>query len=122
MQQARLAGYRVQLVFMILANAELHVQRVRDRVMKGGHDIPADTIRRRYDVAFANLEKAVGLSEEVAIFDNSDQTGPRICVEIREGRIERNSLYGTRELDSRIASCVASALGLPVGAILLGAK
>lgn len=117
-QQARLRGYRTQLIFVALANVELHIQRVRDRVMKGGHDIPDGTIRRRYDIAFENLMKAIPLSDEIAIFGNSSQIGPEILVEIRKGLMERNSLNADAPFDRRIAACVAAGLNIPVESIL----
>lgn len=121
-QKARLAGYHTQLLFVALASADLHVQRVRDRVMKGGHDIPEDTIRRRYDVSFENLTKAVPLCDEVAIFDNSSAAGPMACIELLFGRISRNSLSRDKPLDRRIAGSVAAGLGLPLDHILPAAR
>lgn len=117
-QQARLRGYRTQLIFIALPNAELHVERVRDRVMNGGHHIPEDTIRRRYTVSFDNLVKAMPLSDEIAIFANSDKSGPATLVGIRAGRIERNFLKESNPFDRRIATCVAAGLNVPLEAIL----
>lgn len=42
------AGYLVYIIFLNLLSADLAVSRVKYRVEKGGHDIPEDTIRRRY--------------------------------------------------------------------------
>src|SRR5262245_35222782 len=42
-------GYLFRLLFLWLPSPELAMTRVRDRVRRGGHDIPEDTIRRRYD-------------------------------------------------------------------------
>lgn len=41
-------GYTFHLVFLWLPHADLALARVRERVRLGGHDVPADTIRRRY--------------------------------------------------------------------------
>ncbi len=41
-------GYESHLFFMFLPNADLAVQRVAARVRAGGHDVPEETIRRRY--------------------------------------------------------------------------
>jgi predicted ABC-type ATPase len=48
-------GYRIGLTFLWLENVELALERVRSRVSSGGHDIPEDTVRRRYDRGFENL-------------------------------------------------------------------
>ena len=42
------AGYLAYIFFLDLASAELAVSRVKYRVESGGHDIPEETIRRRY--------------------------------------------------------------------------
>lgn len=42
------AGYRLTLFFLWLPNAQLAVERVAHRVAGGGHDVPEETIRRRY--------------------------------------------------------------------------
>lgn len=44
----REAGYRVELYFLSLPSADVAVERVRQRVRQGGHDISEETIRRRF--------------------------------------------------------------------------
>lgn len=48
-------GYRVRLIFLRLPTADLAVERVRQRVRQGGHDIPEDVIRRRFVNGWANF-------------------------------------------------------------------
>ena len=42
-------GYVVSLAYLRLINVEESIARVRKRVAAGGHDIPEETIRRRFD-------------------------------------------------------------------------
>ena len=49
-KMAQEAGYTVTLLYFWLNSPELAVERVRARVSTGGHDIPEETIRRRYKV------------------------------------------------------------------------
>lgn len=44
----RRAGYLVSLVYLRLGSVKDSIARVRKRVAAGGHDIPEDTIRRRF--------------------------------------------------------------------------
>lgn len=44
----RQRGYLVSLVYLRLDSAEDAIARVRRRVAAGGHDIPEDTVRRRF--------------------------------------------------------------------------
>ena len=48
-------GYLFHLVFLWLPSAELAVARVADRVRQGGHDVPEETIRRRYTAGIQNF-------------------------------------------------------------------
>lgn len=49
-KMAQNAGYTVTLLYFWLNSPELAVERVRARVETGGHNIPEETIRRRYQV------------------------------------------------------------------------
>ena len=49
-KMAQEAGYTVTLLYFWLNSPELAIQRVRARVEAGGHNIPEETIRRRYKV------------------------------------------------------------------------
>lgn len=48
-------GYRLVLFFLWLPTPEMAVQRVRNRVRQGGHDVPEFDIRRRYAAGVLNL-------------------------------------------------------------------
>lgn len=49
MRAAKAAGFKVGLYYVALDSVETNVERVRQRVLKGGHDIPEENIRRRHD-------------------------------------------------------------------------
>jgi len=52
----RAVGYRVMLHFLALPSAEVAIARVVERVRQGGHGIPEDVIRRRFDAGRTNFE------------------------------------------------------------------
>ena len=54
---AQKKGYKVSLIYFWLNSPELAVNRVRQRVSEGGHNIPEDIIRRRYIAGINNLFK-----------------------------------------------------------------
>lgn len=47
--QAQAQGYFVTVLYFWLESADLAVARVKARVEAGGHNVPEETIRRRYD-------------------------------------------------------------------------
>jgi len=49
-RMAQDAGYSVTLLYFWLNSPELAIERVKARVETGGHNIPEETIRRRYKV------------------------------------------------------------------------
>lgn len=109
MRAAKLAGYRVELVYIILRSPELHVARVKQRVAQGGHDIPPDVIRRRYDRSLANLPSAVQLSDQVVIYDNTE---PILQTVVRRNGSETtfNALAQWRAVDAELARTIARSL------------
>lgn len=53
-------------------SVELHIDRVAQRVDQGGHHIPEEDIRRRYQTSMENLPKAMRLADRTIIYDNSE--------------------------------------------------
>jgi predicted ABC-type ATPase len=72
-KQAQSLGYTVTLVFFSLDSIELAIDRVKTRVLEGGHNIPADVIARRYQNGLKNLFEIYSeIVDELAIFNNSN--------------------------------------------------
>jgi len=68
----RRRGYAVTLVFVRLRSVEMSIQRVADRVRRGGHNIPEDVIRRRFPLGIANFESLYKLLVDAwMLYDNS---------------------------------------------------
>lgn len=70
-RQAHDLGYKVRLYYVGLASADLALERVRHRAEIGGHDIPEDDVRRRFDASIANFAKALDYCDEVRVYDNT---------------------------------------------------
>jgi predicted ABC-type ATPase len=79
LRELRAAGHRTHLVFLSLPSADLAVARVAERVKDEGHDVPEQTIRRRFTTGLNNF---FGLYRSVVdswqLYDNSSDGGPRI--------------------------------------------
>ena len=70
---AKEKGYKVTLIFFWLNDVNLAIKRVESRVLDGGHNIPEETIRRRYKKGLKNLFTIfLQLSNEWIVIDNSD--------------------------------------------------
>lgn len=65
-------GYIINLIYFWLQSPELAIERVKRRVESGGHNIPEETIRRRYERGRINLiELYLPLCDSWMIYDNS---------------------------------------------------
>jgi predicted ABC-type ATPase len=70
--EAKAKGYNVTLLFFWLQTIDLAKERVRTRVLEGGHNIDTDVIERRYLSGIKNLfDIYLPLVDYVMIFDNS---------------------------------------------------
>lgn len=68
------SGYVVKLVFLWLPSVDLALERVAQRVSQGGHKVPDDIVRRRFESGWRNFNAVYkGLVEVWRLFDSSGQ-------------------------------------------------
>jgi predicted ABC-type ATPase len=73
LKRLRQNGYHISLMFVWLSSPELAVERVKNRVASGGHNIPEETVRRRYSKGIKNFSALYQpIADEWGIYDNSD--------------------------------------------------
>ena len=71
-QRAHQKDYKVTLIYFWLNSVDLAIERVKARVAAGGHNIPENTIRRRYVSGNKNLSEIyLHICDEWLIIDNS---------------------------------------------------
>jgi predicted ABC-type ATPase len=71
-RKARQMGYQVTLIFFWLDSPDLAIERVKIRVIEGGHDIPIPVIIRRYYAGLKNLfELYIPICDYWMIFNSS---------------------------------------------------
>lgn len=75
---AAAAGFEVRVFYVGLDSPELHLQRVRERVDAGGHDIPEAAIRRRWRHSRMNLIRLLPVLTELRVYDNSAAGDPKL--------------------------------------------
>lgn len=79
-RRAQAQGYNVRVLFFWLRTPDLAVQRVAERVAKGGHNIPTDVIRRRYVAGISNLFRLFMREVDYwEIYDNSEYPAVQIA-------------------------------------------
>lgn len=76
MTAARREGYRIVLHYVSIASPDRALDRIRNRVALGGHDIPEADARRRFTRSHANLPAAIARADEAMLYDNTDPDRP----------------------------------------------
>jgi len=85
---AKEKGYNVTLLFFFLRNENLAIERVKTRVLEGGHHIETEVINRGYKNGIKNLfEIYLSIADEVMIFDNSEGKHELIAEKIIDSEI-----------------------------------
>jgi predicted ABC-type ATPase len=88
-RELKTQGYLFRLMFLWLSSPDEAVERVRHRQRSGGHFVPEDTVRRRYERGLNNF---FGLYQPLAdvwkFFNNSSPRNPVLNAEGR-GTMER---------------------------------
>ncbi|MBW4444689.1 MAG: AAA family ATPase [Plectolyngbya sp. WJT66-NPBG17] len=73
LQRCKRDGYTIGLLYFWLRSPDLAVERVARRVASGGHSIPEDVVRRRYERGRKNLiDLYLPLYDELFVLDNSE--------------------------------------------------
>ena len=82
LRQLKAQGYQVAIYYFSLSNALLAVRRVKLRVAMGGHDVPVDTVRRRYARSMSNfLTLYLPLADDWTVYDNSSAQQVKMIAE-----------------------------------------
>lgn len=77
-EHAKSRGFSINLIYVYLDSAELNIERVRTRVLKGGHDVPEDKICSRRLRSFDQFGWFFTEADRADVFDNSGATPTRV--------------------------------------------
>ena len=83
-------GYRTYLYYVATEDPEINIQRVKNRAVQGGHDVPESKIRSRYERSLKLLPQAISHANRAFLFDTSEED-PWYFAEVIDGQIELKS-------------------------------
>ncbi len=87
MREAKERGYDVRFYFVGTDDPLINLERVKDRVQKGGHDVPQEKTLSRYERVMDLLPEAIKQSDLAQVYDNSSDNDPtRLITAIKEGK------------------------------------
>ncbi len=71
MQKAKSKNYFIRTYYVLTSSSDINVTRVKERVNKGGHDVPEVKIRSRYERCMKLIPEVMEVSDIFNIYDNS---------------------------------------------------
>ncbi|MEH6592471.1 MAG: AAA family ATPase [Halioglobus sp.] len=90
--QAKALGYEVILVLIHLEHTDLNKARISQRVSEGGHNVSDEKVEQRIPRTLAHVKKAIPISDQVRVFDNSNTGSPfSPVISIIDGRLQHHS-------------------------------
>ena len=73
LRKAQQEGYFIRCIYVLTADANVNVARVNARVALGGHGVPEDKIRTRYDRALSLIPELIRVCDIFHLYDNTDE-------------------------------------------------
>jgi len=96
LKRLRRESWRLVMFFLWIPDADFSKSRIRERVKHGGHNIPSETVYRRFPRVMYNLVKVyIPLCDKVFCYDNSSPRPVLIFEQDEKG--QRISIYDIYE-------------------------
>lgn len=84
-------GYYIRLYYVGINTLDECLLRIENRVKKGGHNIPSDDVRRRFDKRFNDLVDILDYCAEATLYDN--ENGFVAVAEYKNGELKKIGRY-----------------------------
>lgn len=100
---AAAAGFEVRVFYVGLASPERHLERIRQRVKAGGHDIPEADVRRRWRHSRMNVIRLLPALAELRVYDNTAVADPAAGVPPRPVlvlHLDHGEIFGPPDLSA----------------------
>ncbi|MEA3369506.1 MAG: zeta toxin family protein [Candidatus Ratteibacteria bacterium] len=86
-KELRTKGYKLHLFFLWIPDEELAIARIKDRISYGGHNVPAQDVRRRFKRSICNFFKLYQpLLDSWMLFDNAGSI-PTLIAKTKNGQV-----------------------------------
>lgn len=73
LKKAKESGYFIRCIYVITSDSDINVMRVKARAYAGGHDVPDEKIKSRYDKALKLIPELVSICDIMHLYDNSEE-------------------------------------------------
>jgi predicted ABC-type ATPase len=74
-KKAKSSGYKIHVFYTFADSPEICIERIKNRVKKGGHFVPDEDVRRRFDRSIKNFWSIYRhISDIWALYSNMEQS------------------------------------------------
>ncbi len=97
-EESKLRGYEIELHFVWIPDVREAIRRVRQRVIEGGHDVPAEDIKRRFARSVQHLlDDYAPLANKWFLWDNSTPPAKLLAESSAQSIIQLRSFFASHE-------------------------
>lgn len=79
LREAKINGFEIHTFFVTTQNPRINIERVEDRVKKGGHAVPPEKTKERYERVMRLLPEIIQASDTIDVFNNTFEN-PKIIL------------------------------------------
>ena len=81
-------GYKIHIYFLWIPSSQLAIARVKDRVAQGGHNVPVQDIKRRFERSMEKFFKQYRLLADQWMLFNNEQSKPKLIARKQNAHID----------------------------------
>lgn len=85
-KQAKEINYKITTIYVTTSDYNININRIKERVKRGGHDVPTDKVISRYEKCMNLMSEVISLSDDAKIFDNSSKIPVLVFEKTRDGQ------------------------------------
>ncbi|WP_196603179.1 zeta toxin family protein [Pectinatus haikarae] len=105
LKRAKKASFFIRCIYVLTADHQINVIRVKVRTAAGGHDVPKDKIISRYQKALAQIPQLLEICDICHIYDNSDEFPFRIFKKRKKDYFYWENLFWNKEKIEKLTNC-----------------
>ncbi len=83
-------GYVIHIFYLLVPKVELSLARIKERVAKGGHNVPAQDVRRRFAKSLDNFQRLYKPLADYWLIINNEGIVPKLIVRGEADRMLTN--------------------------------
>lgn len=90
-KNCKAAGYKLSFTYVFVSSLSLAKERVRLRVLQGGHNVLEVDQARRYEKSFRNAARMIEISDESFIYRNDNYAGHELIACYENGKLTQKT-------------------------------